>query len=46
MIRNVGLENAGKYYCVISHSPFQTNRNRQEITLIVYSKLFYFLLFF
>lgn len=38
LIHNVELENAGRYYCIIAHSPFQSNENRREITLTVYSR--------
>ncbi|XP_065225584.1 neural cell adhesion molecule 2-like [Planococcus citri] len=37
-IPEVKLSDAGKYYCVISHWPFQSTCNRLEITLIVYYK--------
>lgn len=38
LIPNVGLQHAGRYLCIIAHSPFQSNRNRLDITLLVYHK--------
>lgn len=40
-IPNIGLQHAGKYLCVVAHSPFQSNRNRLEVTLSVYSEYRY-----